>query len=199
MPNNVRHTTETGIQIGTHLPSFYNRITEKILFNKIYFCYISEIISSQTVPGSTNVWVTTTSAPSSSGTTTARPTRPTWRPKCCSQPRGEWARATSCKEKPSPGNSKWETGDSKVSGWKPTNLTSVFTLRISVYRCLMVLCWRHWYGCCGCWYRCSGMLDGLDSSHPSKVNRNVESLYQGILTERDCSVQLTSSLRLGVL
>ena len=27
-----------------------------------------------------------------------------------------------------------------VSGWKPTNLTSVFTLRTSIYRHLMVLC-----------------------------------------------------------
>ncbi len=28
-----------------------------------------------------------------------------------------------------------------TSGWKTTNLTSVFTLRTSLYRCLMVLCW----------------------------------------------------------
>jgi hypothetical protein len=27
----------------------------------------------------------------------------------------------------------------EISGWKPTNTTSVFTLQTSVYRCLMVL------------------------------------------------------------
>ncbi len=32
------------------------------------------------------------------------------------------------------------------SGWKPTNLTSVFTLQTSVYHRLMVLRWRQ-YGC----------------------------------------------------
>ncbi len=119
-------------KLAPDLPSFYNRIIKKILFNKIYFCYLSEIISSQTVPGLTNVWVTTTSAPSSSGTTTARPTRPTWRPKCCSQPRGEWARATSCKEKPSPGNLKWEAGVSK-SQWVETNQSNFRIKHTDIY------------------------------------------------------------------
>ncbi len=49
------------------------------------------------------------------------------------------------------------------SGWKPTNLTFVFTLRISVFL-------ASWYYAEGLdtdvKYRCSRLLDGLVSSHP---------------------------------
>jgi len=54
----------------------------------------------------------------------------------------------------------------KLSGWKPTNLTSVFTVRTSVFL-------ASWYYAEGVDTDvkdgCSRMLDGLVSSHPLKL------------------------------
>jgi len=53
------------------------------------------------------------------------------------------------------------------SGWKPTNLTSVFTLRTSVFL-------ASWYYAEGIdtdvKYGCLWMLDGLVSSHPNSLS-----------------------------